>query len=333
MPSIFDQPAGALSSNAAYMPLLQAYAPLEEAFRSSYAAPQPGSIYQPARHSNMPGTPNQSIYGQTGSGLLDYNAGNVGPSSQGTAQTAPSPNDVQSQMAPMGMLSPQSIGLGIASNMLGPAGMVSTIGQMMNMLGPAANLSPEAIAIANNPSAMQGMIAQLDPTGAIAIAPPTNHPLFDVVVAQQHAASQAPSPVSNEVQEGLGTLGIDTGAAAGSAGGDGSGTVICTELWREGWLDDATYEADMIYGARQDQAVIDGYHRWAVPYVRLMQRPGLVGLLALGLALLFALPWARAMKAEVHGGRKPLFGGMLLRLGPPLCRALRPRGRSVAIDV
>lgn len=332
MASIFDNPAPALFQNPRYAGLLTAYDPLEEAFRKSYAPPAPSTnIYKPGQAGNIPGAPQQPVYPAGPASLSIWDGGNgAGSQAPGPPGAAPSPNDVSSVMGPMDPMSPASIGLGIMG-MVNPAvGAIGTLGKIANMVGPPANISPDVIAMINDPVALNNFMQMMDPDGTVAIAPPTNHPLFDVVVAQQHAASQAPSPVSAEDQEAVGAIGIDVGNTGDGASSSGS-TVICTELHRRGWLDYETYRDDAIFGLRQTDVVIAGYHLWAKPYVRLMQRPGILGALATALAVAIALPWAKAMRASVRGQRGPVFGRAIMAVGLPICRWLgRDRGRAVS---
>ena len=53
--------------------------------------------------------------------------------------------------------------------------------------------------------------------------------------------------------------------------GDG-GTVICTELNRQGLLSDDMYQADANFGRTLSKTTLRGYHIWARPVVSLMQR-------------------------------------------------------------
>lgn len=150
-------------------------------------------------------------------GLLDPSIGGGGNQSgsaattQGTAGNEGTSVPGQPHGNP-GMMSPQGIGLTAATSMMGPAGMIGTIGQGLNMmqamglLSPA-NLSPSAIAIANDPAA----IAMLDPDGTIAIAPPTDSMMFEVVTAQQNGMGAGDSGV---------TAGPGSPGSGGSTGND-----------------------------------------------------------------------------------------------------------------
>jgi hypothetical protein len=101
-----------------------------------------------------------------------------------------------------------------------------------------------------------------------------------------------------------------------SSSGGGGLTVICTELHRQGLMDDATFEADERFGNELPPEVLDGYRLWAVPVVRAMRKSKLVTAIVTPLAL----GWAREMRRRVTGeGKGSAIGGLLLFVGVPLC--------------
>ena len=121
------------------------------------------------------------------------------------------------------------------------------------------------------------------------------------------------------------TFGDQFGESTASAGGDDSGKVICTELHRQGKLDNATMAADKEFGemvAENDPHTMAGYHLWAKPVVRLMQKSKIIT----WLVALLALPWAREMFLRQTGsGRGSWRGRILMRLGIPVCRFIGRR--------
>ena len=75
------------------------------------------------------------------------------------------------------------------------------------------------------------------------------------------------------------------------------GTIICSELYRQGYMPKALWEADEKWGrmtARKDPDIIRGYRTWAAPVVRLMKRsPGATRIIAK-----LTAPWAQQMAYE-----------------------------------
>tara|TARA_R110002020_G_scaffold276304_3_gene491677 strand:+ start:1924 stop:3096 length:1173 start_codon:yes stop_codon:yes gene_type:complete len=120
-------------------------------------------------------------------------------------------------------------------------------------------------------------------------------------------------------------MGFDDGVSSGGDGGGDGSKVICTELHRQRKLDDATMAADKEYGemvAEHDPHTMAGYHLWAKPVVRLMQKSKIIT----WIVALLALPWAREMLLRQTGnGRGSWRGRILMRLGIPLCRFLGRR--------
>lgn len=115
----------------------------------------------------------------------------------------------------------------------------------------------------------------------------------------------------------------DDGGGGGGGGGDG-GSLICTELRRQGLMDDATWQADEQFGSYVSREVRSGYQLWARPLARGMTRSRLLT----NVVACLALPWAREM-AYLMGARRrgSLLGRFLMFVGLPLCTAL---GRRLA---
>lgn len=92
-------------------------------------------------------------------------------------------------------------------------------------------------------------------------------------------------------------------------------SVVCSELNRQGLLDDVTWEADCYYAKQIPPEAIRGYHIVAKPIVKAMQRWSW----ATSLAYPIAAPWAQAMRHRVRGDCPDTFiGRMLLKFGVPL---------------
>lgn len=110
--------------------------------------------------------------------------------------------------------------------------------------------------------------------------------------------------------------------------GIGGGKVICTELHRQGLLDDATFEADQEFGKFMRETypqVMIGYWTLALPVVALMQKSKLFTYLV----SLIAKPWAKHMAYLMGVREKDHFvGRLIMTVGKPLCVAAS-RGKKV----
>ena len=102
---------------------------------------------------------------------------------------------------------------------------------------------------------------------------------------------------------------------------EAAGTVICTELYRQGFMDEETYLKDAEFGKKQDIEVIAGYHTWGIPLARAMRNSRVVTWLVKPLAL----AWAEDMS-----GKKNALGAFLNKIGIPICRFIGERVMEVA---
>tara|TARA_Y100000310_G_scaffold322273_1_gene381124 strand:+ start:291 stop:803 length:513 start_codon:yes stop_codon:yes gene_type:complete len=82
----------------------------------------------------------------------------------------------------------------------------------------------------------------------------------------QGSASGAPGSASQTPSHG----GSVESQGGGSPGG--AGTIICTELHRQGLVDDNLYAGDIITSAEIPNWILEGYRLWARPVVRRMRR-------------------------------------------------------------
>jgi len=99
----------------------------------------------------------------------------------------------------------------------------------------------------------------------------------------------------------------------------GGGSIICTELHRQGLMDEDTYRADELYGLafqRANPKAYAGYIRLATPVVHLMRKSKLFT----SLVKVFVDPWSREM-AYMSGMRNKgsLFGRLIHRIGVLIC--------------
>ncbi|MGE0751877.1 MAG: hypothetical protein AB7F39_06550 [Variibacter sp.] len=118
------------------------------------------------------------------------------------------------------------------------------------------------------------------------------------------------------------------GTYTASFGGSRGGTVICTELHRQGRLDGITFQADQAFGAwtaANHPQVYAGYISWARPTVWLMQRSKWFS----RFVQFVATPWAQYLAVQV-GERKtaPRIGALLFHGGWHLCALI---GAALAI--
>ena len=102
---------------------------------------------------------------------------------------------------------------------------------------------------------------------------------------------------------------------------DAVGTVICTELHRQGIMSDEVFETDKSFGKKQDIETIAGYHTWAIPLANLMRKYKIVTWVITPIAM----AWAEDM-----AGGKNMFGKILNKIGIPICRFIGRKALEVA---
>jgi hypothetical protein len=135
---------------------------------------------------------------------------------------------------------------------------------------------------------------------------------------------------------GLGDFGLSAGPATSGAGpgstgapvssegsaasaGDWGGTVICTELHRQGILDSETYAADSAFGKTLSDEVLTGYHVWGEPLARAMSKSKSLT----KVVWIFARPWATEMAYQAGIRTKGhLAGRLIMKVGIPMCRII-----------
>lgn len=113
----------------------------------------------------------------------------------------------------------------------------------------------------------------------------------------------------------MGWAGLGAASIPQSSGGDGS--VICTELHRQGYLTNEEIVEETAYGVclrSVDPNVYWGYRLWADPVVEMMKKSSVVT----RIVSFFAVPWVR----------KTNFGKILNFIGLPLCRVIG-KGREL----
>ena len=120
----------------------------------------------------------------------------------------------------------------------------------------------------------------------------------------------------------------DTGQIVQTGSGDsseGSPTVICTELHRQGLIPEEWYKVDQKVGQQfwhSDPEVMIGYLSWGIPVAKLMAKSKVVTFLAKGLAL----KWAQEMYAqECKPELSTFIGRVLYKYGPRICKFIGRR--------
>jgi hypothetical protein len=109
-------------------------------------------------------------------------------------------------------------------------------------------------------------------------------------------------------------------AAAAAQSGGGGPTVICSELYRQGLMDEEIYGYDYMYGAalfKKSPETILGYHKLALPVVDLMSKSALFT----HFINLFAKPWSIYMASTINTSIKAsLFGKCIDVFGRTVCK-------------
>lgn len=129
------------------------------------------------------------------------------------------------------------------------------------------------------------------------------------------------------------TLGIAQ-TAAENAGLSGAGgllsqiSVLCSLAHKKGDMPHRIYRAGTLYGARLDPVIIEGYHAWAKPLVRLLERQNWLYVFARPVILSWAVNMAYQMGVESKPNR---IGGAINGIAEPACgligRVIRVRKR------
>ncbi|WP_339713363.1 hypothetical protein [uncultured Sneathiella sp.] len=148
---------------------------------------------------------------------------------------------------------------------------------------------------------------------------------FDPQMSDQQIADQ-----NKEMQRSV--TGTDQGisrndpnpAPSGDSNAGQGDTIICSELFRQGIMPRYIWEADERFGDTLDETTLQGYHAWAGPWVRVMQRSPL----ATRLTWLVARPWAYHMAFKMNAVEEDnAIGRLLMSIGIPLCNLI---GKKIA---
>jgi len=119
-------------------------------------------------------------------------------------------------------------------------------------------------------------------------------------------------------------------AAAEEPGPSDEGTVICTELHRQGLINGDLFRADKKVGEtlmRTDPDLMAGYHAWGRPVAKILKKYPVLALIVKPLVL----PVIKELAVKEGGS---LFGSVIgkamLFIGAPICRAI---GRMRKVDI
>lgn len=180
-----------------------------------------------------------------------------------------------------------------------------------NGYSTVASSSTSAIATATSttPPTSTGPSLQLCTTCTPPTSTSTNENVAAVVggVTYSVPVPPAPAPVTGG------------GSSGGSSGGSGN-KVICTEAHRLGYISDSFYAADQKYAATvADDATMAGYHSWAKPLVRAMQKDYILSMEVIPIAVAWS---EHSAYMEGITPRDNEVGRIILTTAIPLCKEL-----------
>lgn len=126
-------------------------------------------------------------------------------------------------------------------------------------------------------------------------------------------AAKANANFTQASEMNYGALAAGKDVKAPTSYSSGFGTVICTELFKQGYYPLSVYEADQSYGLKmmnEKPHIYTGYRFMADPVVSLMQKSRTFT----KFVAFFALPWALNM-----AGEKNVLGAVISMVGEPVC--------------
>ena len=196
----------------------------------------------------------------------------------------------------------------------------------------AAERDRQMQALGMNPTTIQNLYAPGQALyGVGALQQEQTQQELDTGYANAANAAEWPFNVLSGFGSAIGQAAGGGGSSTTKTKGGGGmfGSVICTALHDQGWMDDATFAADEQFGRQVSLQVYLGYYRWA-RYVAAAMRKSRV---LTACVAPIALAWAKEMRAQVE--RRPnqgsWLGKQIMRVGLPLCGWLgRSWGKSWA---
>ena len=139
-------------------------------------------------------------------------------------------------------------------------------------------------------------------------------------IQKQQAEDQARAGMMSGVGGIIGgVLGGIFGIFGGGGKGGGIGTVICTELHRQGLLSSNIYEADSQFGKSLPIDVLTGYSVIGIPIANAMQHSVIVTTIVSWIAVPWAKEIAYRMGVLSHGN---ILGKITNYIGIPVCRTI-----------
>lgn len=119
-----------------------------------------------------------------------------------------------------------------------------------------------------------------------------------------------------------GPVGIAIGAIAGAVGG---GSIICTELYYQGYLSKRVLILDGEHRLKNiDNDTYNGYVKWAKYIVSAMKKSKTVTKIVAPIGRAWAYEMAHRMDSRIPGS---VFGKVLMKIGVPICRLIGKIGR------
>jgi hypothetical protein len=94
--------------------------------------------------------------------------------------------------------------------------------------------------------------------------------------------------------------------------------VLCTHFFQRGWITKEQWKADTRYGMTKPKVMLEGYHLWAVPLVRVIEKSPVLEMLVWPVTR----EWSKEIARLGGYGKGSVFGKALRLVGEPLCFAL-----------
>ncbi|MDD5353331.1 MAG: hypothetical protein PHS93_09245, partial [Candidatus Omnitrophica bacterium] len=118
---------------------------------------------------------------------------------------------------------------------------------------------------------------------------------------------------------GISNINSDTNVPAAILTGGVSavlGTFVCTELYRQGYLTEAVFKADAVFGSQMDKVEYNWYKTWGVPLALRMKKSKLIS----WVVSFFMKPVSLYMASEMGVGEGSLFGKINFKVLQLVCR-------------
>ena len=189
-----------------------------------------------------------------------------------------------------------SVGQSLALNASSPLGIVSTVGQQLGVVPTFSEVTSAVGLGGKSGTSGQAIDSFSESTGGIGAPGPGAMSSFDSFQ--------------------------DFNGGIGDADADGGDSVLCTALRDHGLISAEMYIADAAHGAKMPADVVAGYHAWAKPIARLMDRSRALAVILSPLII----PWAvEVAHREGFGERGHWLGRVYMAVGVPICRFIGRR--------